>query len=148
VYAGIGGDGVVGVLVNGDGPTLLLRADMDALPVREETALDYASTATGTDADGNRLPVMHACGHYVHVSCLLGAAHLLAGGTDAWRRTLVPLFQPAEEAGDGARGERHRFDLVIGAWLRTVAAGLADDPAGQLLAEQLRWHGEPPLPVR
>jgi amidohydrolase len=104
VHTGIGGDGVVGVLVNGEGPTVLMRADMDALPVREETGLTYASTATGTDADGNEVPVMHACGHDVHVTCLLGAAQLLAGSPDAWQGTLVTLFQPAEETGDGARG--------------------------------------------
>jgi amidohydrolase len=104
VRGGVGGYGVVGVLVNGHGPTVLLRADMDALPVREDTGLAYASTATGTDADGNEVPVMHACGHDVHVACLLGAAQLLARRTDAWHGTLVTLFQPAEEAGDGARG--------------------------------------------
>jgi amidohydrolase len=104
VRGGVGGHGVVGVLANGHGPTVLLRADMDALPVREDTGLAYASTATGTDADGNEVPVMHACGHDVHVACLLGAAQLLARRTDAWHGTLVTLFQPAEEAGDGARG--------------------------------------------
>ncbi len=104
VHTGIGGDGVVGVLVNGEGPTVLMRADMDALPVREQTGLTYASTVTGTDADGNEVPVMHACGHDVHVTCLLGAAQLLAGSPDAWQGTLVTLFQPAEETGDGARG--------------------------------------------
>jgi amidohydrolase len=104
VHAGVGGHGVVGVLTNGEGPTVLLRADMDALPVREATALPYASTDTGTDADGNEMPVMHACGHDVHVACLIGAAQLLAAGTEAWSGTLVTVFQPAEEAGDGARG--------------------------------------------
>ena len=104
VHHGIGGDGVVGVLANGEGPTVLLRADMDALPVREQTGLPYASTATGSESDGSRVPVMHACGHDVHVTCLLGAAQLLANGTDTWQGTLVALFQPAEETGDGARG--------------------------------------------
>jgi amidohydrolase len=104
VHRGVGGDGVVGVLANGDGPTVLLRADMDALPLREETGLSYASTATGTDAAGDQVPVMHACGHDVHVTCLLGAARLLADSNRAWQGTLVALFQPAEETGDGARG--------------------------------------------
>jgi amidohydrolase len=104
VHSGIGGAGVVGVLANGDGPTVLIRADMDALPVREETGLPYASTATTTDDVGNEVPVMHACGHDVHVTCLLGAAQLLAAKTEAWRGTVVALFQPAEETGDGARG--------------------------------------------
>jgi hippurate hydrolase len=103
VHAGVGGTGVVGVLSNGDGPTVLLRADMDALPVREQTGLPYASTATGIDGDGNEVPVMHACGHDVHVTCLLGAARLLAGSPQAWGGTLVALFQPAEETGAGAR---------------------------------------------
>ncbi|HEX8347719.1 MAG TPA: amidohydrolase, partial [Actinoplanes sp.] len=104
VHTGVGGTGVVGVLRNGDGPTVLLRADMDALPVRERTGLPYASTAMGTDDDGNEVPVMHACGHDVHVACLLGAARLLADTPGAWSGTLIALFQPAEETGDGARG--------------------------------------------
>ena len=104
VHAGVGGTGVVGVLANGEGPAVLLRADMDALPVREATGLPYASTVTATDADGNEVPVMHACGHDMHVTCLLGAAQLLAGSTGGWHGTVVALFQPAEETGDGARG--------------------------------------------
>ena len=104
VHDGIGGTGVVGILANGDGPRVLLRADMDALPVKEATGLDYASTQTSTDADGSTVPVMHACGHDAHVTCLLGAAELLAQGKDTWSGTLVTLFQPAEETGDGARG--------------------------------------------
>jgi len=106
VTEGIGGTGVVGQLSNGDGPRVLLRADMDALPVKEATGLPYASTATapsGDDGSAERVPVMHACGHDVHVTCLLGAADLLARHRDAWSGTLVTLFQPAEELGDGAR---------------------------------------------
>jgi len=95
---------VVGVLRNGDGPVVLLRADMDALPVKEETGLSYASTDTQTDLDGNTVPVMHACGHDVHVTCLLGAARLLAAAQDAWSGTLIVLFQPNEEEGGGADG--------------------------------------------
>jgi hippurate hydrolase len=103
VHTKVGGTGVVGVLANGDGPTVLLRADMDALPVREATGLDYASTAVATDDEGQQTPVMHACGHDVHVSTLLGAARLFAEGREAWAGTLVTLFQPAEELGDGAK---------------------------------------------
>jgi amidohydrolase len=103
VHEPVGSTGVVGVLANGDGPVVLLRADMDALPVREATGLPYASEETGTDADGAEVPVMHACGHDVHVACLAGAAHLLARGREHWAGTLIALFQPAEEAGDGAR---------------------------------------------
>jgi hippurate hydrolase len=104
VYEGVGGTGVVGVLRNGAGAAVLLRADMDALPVREATGLPYASEVTGIDADGNRVPVMHACGHDMHVACLAGAAQLLAEGKEHWTGTLIALFQPAEEVGDGARG--------------------------------------------
>jgi amidohydrolase len=100
VYEGVGGTGVVGVLRNGDGPSVLLRADMDALPVQEATGLPYASTEVTDDGS----PVMHACGHDVHVACLLGAVALLAGAAPAWSGTLVALFQPAEETADGARG--------------------------------------------
>src|SRR3954447_19358194 len=104
VHEGIGGTGVVGVLRNGEGPVVLLRADMDALPVREATGLPYASEVTAPDGDGGEVPVMHACGHDVHVACLAGAAQLFADGREHWAGTLVALFQPAEEAGDGARG--------------------------------------------
>jgi hippurate hydrolase len=104
VREGVGGTGVVGVLANGSGRTVLLRADMDALPVKEATDLPYASTETSADESGNAVPVMHACGHDVHVSCLVGAAELLAAGRDHWQGTVVALFQPAEETGDGAAG--------------------------------------------
>ncbi|MFJ7900220.1 amidohydrolase [Streptomyces sp. NPDC096198] len=91
---GVGGTGVVGVLRNGDGPAVLLRADMDALPVAEETGLPYASEVPG---------VMHACGHDLHVTWLIGAAGALAAGRDAWSGTLLVVGQPAEETGEGAR---------------------------------------------
>jgi amidohydrolase len=103
VATGIGKTGVVGVLRNGDGPIVMLRADMDALPVREATGLPYASNVTNTDGDGKSVPVMHACGHDMHVSWLIGAASLLARARNAWRGTLMPLFQPAEETGAGAQ---------------------------------------------
>ena len=103
VHEGVGGTGVVGVLHNGEGPSVLLRADMDALPVKEQTGLPYASTVTATDQDGNEVPVMHACGHDVHVTCLLGASALLAAARNEWHGTVIALFQPAEELGDGAR---------------------------------------------
>ena len=104
VHEGVGGTGVVGVLSNGSGPTVLLRADMDALPVQEATGLEYASTVRVTDRDGSEIPVMHACGHDVHVTALLGAAQLLAEGSEHWAGTVVALFQPAEETSDGAQG--------------------------------------------
>ena len=104
VQSGIGGTGVVGMLSNGGGPAVLLRADMDALPVKEDTGADYASTATAQDADGNEVPVAHACGHDIHVSCLLGMTKLMADHPGQWNGTLLALFQPAEETGDGAQG--------------------------------------------
>ena len=104
VHEKVGGTGVVGLLANGEGPVVLLRADMDALPVREDTGLPYASEAVATTADGAEVPVMHACGHDVHVTCLLGAVDLLARCRSAWKGTLVAVFQPAEEVADGARG--------------------------------------------
>jgi amidohydrolase len=103
VHEGVGGTGVVGVLQNGNGPGVLTRADMDALPVKEQTGLPYASTVTARDADGTESPVMHACGHDVHVTCLLGASALLADARHDWQGKVVAVFQPAEELGDGAR---------------------------------------------
>ena len=98
----IGETGLVGVLRNGDGPTVLMRADIDGLPVQELTGLDYASRATGISVDGEESPVMHACGHDVHISGLLGATRLLAENPDSWSGTFLALFQPAEERGGGA----------------------------------------------
>jgi hippurate hydrolase len=98
----IGTTGVVGILKNGNGPTVLVRADMDALPMKEQTGLPYASTDHQTDSSGRVVPVAHACGHDVHVASLLGAARLLAANRSAWHGTFIPLFQPAEELGSGA----------------------------------------------
>ncbi|KAL4784129.1 hypothetical protein BJX76DRAFT_348045 [Aspergillus varians] len=103
VHTNIGGFGLVGVLSNGPGKTVLLRADIDALPVKELTGLPYASTVTMRDADGNEKPVMHACGHDMHITCLLAAAETLASLRDAWSGTLIVLFQPNEERGGGAQ---------------------------------------------
>jgi hippurate hydrolase len=102
VNENIGTTGVTGVLRNGEGPTVLVRADMDALPMREDTGLPYASADHALDDTGNEVPVAHSCGHDVHVSCLLGAARLLASDTRAWNGTFIALFQPAEEVADGA----------------------------------------------
>ena len=132
VVEGVGGTGVVGVVRNGDGPTVLLRADMDALPVAEQTGLPYASAARGTDPDGNDVPVMHACGHDMHVTCLLGAAADLAADRSSWRGTLLLVFQPAEEAGSGAQGMMDdglydRFGtpaVVLGQHVAPMPAGL------------------------
>ena len=103
VSTGVGGTGVVGVLENGAGPTLLIRGDMDALPVSEQTGLDYASEITALLPDGRTTGVMHACGHDVHVTTLIAMARLLAQERSHWSGTLVLIAQPAEEIGQGAR---------------------------------------------
>src|SRR3954466_7618713 len=103
VTTGVGGTGVVGLLRNGDGPAVMLRADMDALPIAEATGLPYASTATATEPGGAEVPVMHACGHDMHVTWLAGATALLADAHEAWRGTVLAVFQPAEETAQGAR---------------------------------------------
>jgi amidohydrolase len=102
VTTGVGETGVVGVLRNGEGPTIMLRADMDALPVREATGLPYASNVI-SQQNGKSVPVMHACGHDMHVTWLIGVATLMAKNRNAWRGTLMPVFQPAEETAAGAQ---------------------------------------------
>lgn len=138
VTTGVGRTGVVGILHNGAGPTALLRADMDALPVREDTGLDYASTATATDASGKTVPVDHACGHDLHTTCLLGAAAVLAQDRSSWSGTLLVVFQPAEELGQGAQamvddGLYDRFpkpDVVLGQHVAPLPAGKIAGHAG------------------
>jgi hippurate hydrolase len=103
VTTDVGKHGVVAVLKNGNGPTVLVRADMDALPVKEQTGLPYASTVTTRDSAGNEVGVMHACGHDIHMTSLVGTARVLAQLKDRWQGTLVLIGQPAEEAGGGAR---------------------------------------------
>ncbi|WP_199896685.1 amidohydrolase [Streptomyces niger] len=133
VTEGVGGTGVVAVLRNGEGPVVLLRADMDALPVQEDTGLDYASTEPGR---------MHSCGHDVHVTCLLGACRQLAAHPDAWRGTVVAVFQPAEETGQGARavladGLLERFprpEVCLGQHVGPFPAGLVVTRPGPLMA--------------
>jgi hippurate hydrolase len=131
VHDGVGGTGVIGIMRNGAGPTVLMRADMDALPVQEATGLSYASSVRATDAAGNDVPVMHACGHDVHVTCLLGAAALLAQATQQWSGTGIALFQPAEEVGDGARGMvEDGLRDVLGAVDVALAQHVLPAPAG------------------
>ena len=95
--------GVVAILQNGPGPRLLIRADMDALPVEEKTGLDYASTVRSTNAQGQAVSVMHACGHDIHVTVLLGTARELAERKSQWHGTVMLIGQPSEETIDGAR---------------------------------------------
>lgn len=103
IHSSIGGHGVAAVLKNGSGKVLLLRADIDALPVEERTDLSYASKARMKDLDGMEKPVMHACGHDMHITCLLAAAETLLKAKDAWTGTLILVFQPAEERAGGAQ---------------------------------------------
>src|SRR3954464_2431033 len=103
VTTGVGGTGVVGILRNGKGPTVLLRTELDALPVEEKTGLPYASTATGGNPAGQTVPVMHACGHDAHMAGWTGAAALLARSKDRWRGTVMMIGQPGEETVQGAR---------------------------------------------
>lgn len=140
---GVGKTGVVALLANGEGPVVWLRADMDGLPVPEQTGLAYASTARGTDPAGLDVPVMHACGHDMHVTAMLGALERLANSTDEWSGTIVAVFQPAEEYGAGAQamiadGVLDRFpkpDIVLGQHLTPIAAGsLGVRPGTQMAA--------------
>ncbi|HKX52362.1 MAG TPA: M20 family metallopeptidase [Nitrosospira sp.] len=127
----VGKTGVVGLLRNGDGPTVMLRADMDALPIEEMTGLPYASKVKATNREGKTVPVMHACGHDMHVAWLVGATMLLAEARAAWRGTLLAVFQPAEETAEGARamiddGLLNRFpkpDVVLGQHVMVGPAG-------------------------
>ncbi len=142
VHAGIGDTGVVGLVRNGEGPTVLLRADMDALPIAEGTGLEYASNTTAIDETGNEVPVMHACGHDMHVTWLLGAAHLLSAARGNWSGTLVVIFQPAEETGDGARsivkdgltGLIPKPDVALAQHLLPFSAGLVGTRSGPILS--------------
>ncbi|MGB0972609.1 MAG: amidohydrolase [Mycobacterium sp.] len=143
VTTGVGGTGVVGVLENGDGPTALLRADMDALPVRESTGLPYASEVLAKPVvGGTPVPVAHACGHDMHTACLLGAAHLLAAGARQWNGTLAVAFQPAEETVDGAQAMVADglaelippVDIVLGQHVAPLPAGCVATIPGPALA--------------
>jgi amidohydrolase len=138
VTTGVGRTGVVGVLRNGDGPTVMLRADMDALPIQEATGLRYASEVRATDREGRSVPVAHMCGHDMHVTWLAGAAKLLAEARSAWHGTLIAVFQPAEETAEGARamiddGLFKRFPrptVVLGQHVMVGPAGTVAGRAG------------------
>ena len=96
VTAGVGGNGVTGIFRNGNGKTIMLRTDMDALPVRENTGLAYASKVVMKDASGNESPVMHACGHDLHMTTWLGIFRTLVMMKDQWKGTLMAVAQPGE----------------------------------------------------
>ncbi|PWY89628.1 metal-dependent amidase/aminoacylase/carboxypeptidase [Aspergillus sclerotioniger CBS 115572] len=142
LHTQIGGHGLAGVFHNGPGKTVLLRADMDALPIKELTGLPYASTATMPDSSGIETPVMHACGHDMHITCLLAAAETLAKMRDEWSGTLIVLFQPDEERGGGAQamvddGLYDRIpvpDYVLGQHVMRMRAGRVGSRAGAIMA--------------
>ncbi|MGV2984963.1 amidohydrolase [Microbacterium sp. AGC85] len=142
VEEGVGITGVIGVLRNGEGPTVWARADMDALPVEEQTGLAYASTAHGIDPAGHDVPVMHACGHDMHVTAMLGAVERLVAERAEWSGTLVVVIQPAEEYGAGARamldaGILDRYpkpDIVLGQHVTPFAAGVIGLRSGTQMA--------------
>ena len=140
VTTGVGKTGVVGLLKNGDGPTVMLRADMDALPIKEISGVDYASSVTATDAEGNTTPVAHACGHDMHVAWLTGVAALFAQQRGSWRGTLMAVFQPGEETAQGAQamikdGLFARFpkpEVVLGQHVMVGPAGAVAGSAGPI----------------
>ncbi|WDK18175.1 amidohydrolase [Colletotrichum graminicola] len=140
----IGGHGLVGLMKNGPGAAILLRADMDALPIKEATGLPYASTVTMPDIEGVVRPVMHACGHDMHMACLLAAAERLVKLKKEWSGTLIVLFQPAEERGTGAKSmvddglyDKHKIpvpDFVLGQHVMAMRAGNIGTKAGTIMA--------------
>ena len=153
VTTGVGNTGVVGLFRNGNGPTVMLRADMDALPVEEATGVPYASKVQATDPEGKTVPVMHACGHDMHVTWLAGATALMAQARDAWHGTLMAVFQPAEETAAGAQamiddGLFRRFpkpDVVLGQHVMVGPAGVLGGRTGAITSAadslQIRLFG-------
>src|SRR6476659_1705333 len=153
VTAGVGKTGVVGLLRNGDRPTVMLRTDMAALPVEEATGLPYASKASMKDRDGNTVPVAHMCGHDMHLTWLVGATKLLAEARTTWRGTIIAVFQPGEETAEGAQamiddGLFKRFpkpDVVLGQHVMVGPAGTVAGRAGAITSAadslQIRLFG-------
>jgi len=142
VTRNVGGTGVVALLGNGEGPTVMLRADMDALPMVEATGLPYASTVRSKDEEGVDVGVAHSCGHDMHVTWLMGVTHLMAAHRDAWRGTLMAVFQPGEEVARGARsmiddGMVQRFpkpDVILGQHVMVGEAGTIGHRSGTILS--------------
>lgn len=154
VTTGVGGTGVVAVLANGPGPVVYLRADMDGLPVLEKSGVAYASTDTAIDAGGAEVPLMHACGHDVHVTCLIGAVDDLVARRAQWSGTLVAVFQPAEELiigaaamlADGLLDRFPRPDVVLGQHVAPFPAALIGLHTGAAMAGgdsmTVTFHGQ------
>ena len=135
VTEGVGGTGVVGMLRNGDGPLVLVRADIDGLPIKEDSGLAYASVKTQVDITGIEQPVMHACGHDVHATSMVGTARRLAAMRDDWSGTVMFVGQPAEERVGGAKamladGLYERFGVPDAALAFHISAG---EPAGKVM---------------
>src|ERR1700730_2268154 len=149
VKEGVGGTGVVGLLRNGDGPTVLLRADMDALPIKESTGLAYASDKTGTDRFGQATSIAHPCGHDMHVAWLMGVTRILAENRNLWRGTVMAVFQPGEETAQGARamiedGLVKRFpkpEVTLAQHVMPLTAGQIGWGTGAMLSGRERWGG-------
>jgi amidohydrolase len=158
VHRGIGGHGVVGVLRNGPGPTVLLRADMDALPHLENTGLEYASTKVAIGNDSKETPVMHACGHDMHVATLMAGATFLHSAKDRWSGALICLFQPNEETAGGAKAmvadglwDQEKFGIpipgvLVGQHVHAARAGCIALSGGHILtsvdAFEVRIYGK------
>lgn len=144
VTSGVGGTGVVGILCNRSGPTVMLRGDMDALPLEEQTGLPYASKMKAKNRAGEMVPVAHMCGHDVHTSCLVGTAMLLAQGKQNWSGTLMIVAQPGEETMEGARamlndGLFTRFpkpDVALAQHTNSFPAGTISYHPGYTLAAE------------
>ncbi|WP_336269896.1 amidohydrolase [Vreelandella arctica] len=142
VTRNVGGTGVVALLRNGEGPTVMLRGDMDALPIKEETGLDFASCETAISENGSEVPLMHACGHDLHSSCIVGTAAVMAGLREQWTGTLMLICQPAEEIFGGAKamlddGLYTRFprpDIILGQHNMPALAGTVGHRAGSAMA--------------
>ncbi|ESZ90707.1 hypothetical protein SBOR_8901 [Sclerotinia borealis F-4128] len=157
IHANIGGHGVAAVFHNGLGPTVLSRADMDALPIEERTGLSYASTKRVIDVHGQEQPVMHACGHDMHITCLLAYAELMVSAWHQWQGTIVLVFQPAEERGTGAQSmvddglydpNRHNIpipDVVFSGHVVATRAGVIGIRPGTMASScdnlRITFHG-------
>ncbi|KAF2104398.1 metal-dependent amidase/aminoacylase/carboxypeptidase [Rhizodiscina lignyota] len=148
IHSGIGGHGIAAVLKNGEGKAVLLRADFDALPVEELTGLPYASKKRMVDLEGNEKPVMHACGHDMHVACLLAATELMVKAKEKWSGTLILCFQPAEEKGAGAQAmvddglydKIPKPDIVLGGHVFPMRAGVIGTKKGTVMSAADSFH--------
>ena len=141
VHEGIGGTGVAAILRNGRGPVVMMRADMDALPMKEETGLSYASQWTTLNRTGEMVPVSHMCGHDMHMTWLLGTLEILSETKEDWQGTVVGIFQPGEETAEGSKAMIEgglsdmipKPDIILGQHLMQYCAGTVAIRGGQIL---------------